>query len=506
MIWFLNGLLFEQFMTNEKADYRQIIKSTSLFGGVQIVRIIVSIIKNKIIAVLLGPTGMGIAGLFNSSTLLISGLTNLGLGVSAVKDISESNTPDNIYKINSVVSVFRKLVWLTGLLGTLLTILFSNWISELTFGDNRYRFDFIWLSVTLLFTQLSTGQLVVLQGLRKLNYLAKANVIGALLSLFLSIPVYYFWGVRGIVPALIISSIITLFVSWFYSKKIKFDLVKLSWFETFKQGKGMIKTGFIVSINGLVAVGVSYIFIIFVNRIGGAKDVGLYNAGFAIINTYVGMIFSAMLTDYYPRLSGLIGDINQFNKTIQQQAEIAVLIIAPIICVFLIFIKIGIILLLSSEFIKVTVMINWAILGILLKTASWPISIIFIPKGDSKLFLINELITSLYSLALNVLGYYYLGLEGLGISYIIIYFIYFIQVSKIVKTKYKFVYNKIFFKILAIQSIICCTSFIFSKYIVNQALLYLIGLILIVISLWYSYTELDKRIEIKTMISKILKN
>ena len=35
----------------------------------------------------------------------------------------------------------------------------------------------IWISIALLFKQLSSSQLAILQGLRKLQYLAKANLL-----------------------------------------------------------------------------------------------------------------------------------------------------------------------------------------------------------------------------------------------------------------------------------------------------------------------------------------
>ena len=60
-------------------------------------------------------------------------------------------------------------------------------------------------------------------------------------------------------------------------------------------------------------------------------DVGLYSAGFTMIGTYVGMIFTAMGTDYYPRLSAVAKSNELSRQAINQQAEIAILIIAPLL-------------------------------------------------------------------------------------------------------------------------------------------------------------------------------
>jgi Polysaccharide biosynthesis protein. len=196
-------------------------KATSLFGGVQFFQIIISVIRSKFVAVLLGPSGMGVVGLLASTTVLVTGLTNFGLSTSAVKNISEANATGNEERIAGVVSVMRRLVWITGALGTLLMLVFSPWLSEVTFGNRDYTLAFVWISITLLLNQLSSGQLVLLQGLRKLQHLAKANVYGSIGGLIITVPLYYKFGEKGIVPVIIIISFMTLFFSWYFAKKIK---------------------------------------------------------------------------------------------------------------------------------------------------------------------------------------------------------------------------------------------------------------------------------------------
>ena len=200
-------------MNEHQSTYRQIAKATSLFGGVQVFQIIITIIKSKFVAILLGPFGMGIVGLLSSTTGLITELTNFGLGTSAVRDISEANGTQDEKRISTVITVMRRLVWLTGLLGAGITLIFSPLLSQMTFGNKEYTAAFVWLSITLLLNQLSSGQLVLLQGLRKLQDLAKANVLGSLIGLIITVPLYYLLGVRGIVPVIIITSIISLIFS-----------------------------------------------------------------------------------------------------------------------------------------------------------------------------------------------------------------------------------------------------------------------------------------------------
>ena len=489
-------------MSEQQTSYRQIMKATSLFGGVQVFNILISIIRSKVIAVLLGPAGMGIMGLLNSTIGLIGSLTNFGLGTSAVKDIAAAHNTENSNRIAIVVTVFRRFVWITGILGTFVALFLSSWLSQLTFGNKNYTIAFIWISITLLFNQLSSGQLVILQGMRKLRNLAKANLMGSSLGLLVTLPLYYTYGVGGIVPGIIGTAIITLLLSWFFSHRIKIDPIKVPLNQTFAEGKNMLHMGFLISMSGLLTVGAAYVMRIFISRTGGIEDVGLYNAGFAIINTYVGLIFSAMATDYYPRLSAVAHSNTLCKQTINEQAEIALLILAPILIIFLIFINWIVVLLYSTRFIAVNTMIYWAALGMFFKAASWSVAFIFLAKGSNKLFVWNELISNIYELGLNILGYHFMGLTGLGISFLVNFLIYLVQVYFISKIKFAFSFERSFMKIFTIQFGIAILAFLIMEYL-NYPYQYIVGIILIVISVWHSIKELNKRLDLVSIINKL---
>lgn len=483
----------------QQSSYRQIFKATSLFGGVQVFNILIGIIRSKFIAVLLGPAGMGISGLLTSTTGMIGGLTNFGLGSSAVKNVAEAHVQDDKQRINTVISTLRRLVWITGLLGAFVTLVLAPWLSELTFGNRDYTYPFMFLSITLLFSQLGVGQNVLLQGTRSLKQLAKANVLGSLLGLFVTVPLYYYFGTNGIVPALIIASAVALILSWYFSRKISIDKTQLSFKEIWQEGKGMLVMGFMLSLSGLITLAVSYLTRIYIGRVGGVGQVGLYNAGFAIIGTYVGLVFTAMGTDYYPRLSGVANDNKLASETINQQAEIAILILAPILMIFFVFINWVVQLLYSSQFIPVNEMIQWAALGMFFRAASWSIAFIFMAKGASKLFFINELLANIYALVLNILGYKFFGLDGLGISFLLGYILYLIQVYVVCNRKYAFNFDKTFVKIFVLQLACAVACFGVVKFI-PLPYQYLAGSVLIVLSAVYSLRELDKRLAIKEIV------
>jgi O-antigen/teichoic acid export membrane protein len=478
-------------------------KANSLFGGVQFFNIIISIVKSKAMALFLGPIGFGISSLFITTIDFISGLSSFGLGTSAVKNISASNVTNDINKISSVIKVLRLLVWVTGLLGMIVTIIFSSFLSNIIFGDESKNIAIIWISLSILFNQLCNGQLAILQGLRRHKYLALANLFGNLIGLLLSVMFYYFYKLDGIVPAVISSSLATLLFSWYYSKKIKIKNNGVKFSNLKSEGLDMLKMGFAISTSSTIAMGCAFVIRIFIGNVGSLAQVGLFTAGYAIINSYVGLIFRAMATDYYPRLSAISSNLKDSHRLVNQQAELAILILGPILAVFIIFIKSLIWILYSDQFSGIEIMLYWAALGMYFKAASWAVAYIILTQGDSKLFFLNEFIANTYILVFNIIGYWIAGLEGLGISFLLGYVCYCIQILIIGKIKYFFKFGDDFIKIFTFQFLIGLLSFLLITLKSNNS--YILSSILILLSLIHSYYLLNKRIDLTLSIKKIFK-
>jgi len=491
-------------MTDNKNSYRQVMKATSLFGGVQVFNILIRLIRSKVIALLIGPAGMGITTLLDSTLNLVNGLTNFGLDRSAVKDISLSNSNSDKEQVSKTVSILKKLVWLTITIGIIIMIVLSPLLSEIAFGNKNYTIHFIWISIALLFKQLSSSQLAILQGLRKLKSLAKANLLGNFIGLLITLPLYYYFRIDAIVPAIIIASFMSFLFTFFYSKNIPLIPIKISGKEAISEGKSMIHLGVMLSLSSMISLAVAYMLRIYISKYGGISEVGLYGAGFIILNSYVGIIFNAMGTDYFPRLAAISEEIVKIRKTVLEQALIAILLITPIIVLFLTFAPYIIILLYSTKFTPIVAMVTWGILGMIFKAVSWSMGYIIIAKGDSKVFIKTAIGFNSILLLVNILGYNYGGLEGLGISFFIYYIIHFIAIKIITYYRYNFYFEKGFYKIFIFTILLCVTAFMFS-YISDEMLKYSLLGIVIIISTFYSYKELDKKLDIKKFITELYK-
>ena len=496
-------------MNDNQQSYRKVLNATSLFGGVQFINIILRLIRSKAIALLIGPIGMGISNLLLTTMELINGLTNLGLERSAVKDISLANTNSNSKSVAITISILKKLVWLTITVGVILMVLLAPWLSEITFGNKDYTISFRWISIALLFKQLSSSQLAILQGLRKLKSLAKANLLGNFIGLLITLPLYYYYKIDAIVPAIIIATFMSFVFTYYYSHKLDIESVTISRKEAVSEGKGMINLGVMLSLSSLITLLVAYIIRIYIGSANeteelGLIDVGLYSAGFVILNSYVGIIFNAMGTDYFPRLSEIANDIKKLRKTVLEQATVAILLITPIIVVFLACAPFIIVILYSHEFSPIVTMVTWGILGMIFKAVSWSMGYMIIAKGDSKVFIKTAIGFNTILLSINIIGYHFGGLEGVGISFFIYYIIHFIAIRIITYYRYDFYFEKGFYKIFTFTVIMCFLAFSIT-FIPSSILKNSLMIGLIVVSCWYSYKELDKKIGVKDYLAGIFK-
>lgn len=491
-------------MSESQSSYRQIFKATSLFGGVQVFNIMIGIVRVKFVAVLLGAAGVGIMGLLNAPLQLIVSFTGLGIAFSAVRDVSEAHGSGDQTRIAKTIYTLRRWSWFTGLLGAVITVSFAPLLSQWSFGNREYTWAFVWLSVTLLLQAISKGQSTILQGTRRLKDMAKAGVIGTALGLITSIPLYYWFGVKGIVPAMVVSAATGLFLSWYFSRRIKIENVESTVKETFIAGLGMAKLGIAMTIAGFIASFSSYILNAFISNRGGVEQVGLYSAGWGVVGQYTGIIFTAMATDYFPRLSGIHADNDKVRDLVTQQVETAFLIMSPLLALLIVAMPLIVRVLYTPAFLPIVMFANLTILGMQFKALSWAMDYVLLAKGNSKLYLTVEIISGIIILLMNMLFYYLYDLIGLGISFILTYLLAMFLSYFILKWKYDFDFPKKIYWRLFITYGFVVISFL-TVFIPGTVYRYLAGIIVLIFTAWFSLVKLNDLMDLKSYILSRLK-
>ncbi len=115
-------------MENKNSSYNQIIKSTTIFGSSQLFVILIGVIRTKILAVLLGPIGVGLIGIFSSIVDIIRSLCGFGMDTAGVKAIAETDGLGDKAILNKTIHRFN--LWFRGaaILGFFVCIIFFFFI------------------------------------------------------------------------------------------------------------------------------------------------------------------------------------------------------------------------------------------------------------------------------------------------------------------------------------------------------------------------------------------
>jgi antigen flippase len=425
--------LNQQQNNNSGKSYSQILKSTGIIGGSSIITIFLRIVRTKLLALLLGPTGMGLIGLYESITGVVGTFAGAGIQMSGVRQTAEAAATDDLTEIAKITITLRRVSLFLGIFGMLLLVSLSTPISLLTFGNTDYASDIALLSVIILLGAVSSGQGALIQGMRRIRDLAKLSILGALFGTVLSIPIIYVWGQKGIVPFLIAVAAMGILISWWYARKIEIVRIRMCWKDVWVEAGTLLKMGVVFMSTALLTTGTMYVVRVLVVRQLGLDAAGFYQAAAALSVLYVSFILDAMGKDYYPRLTAVAQDNTACNQLVNEQTEVGLLLSVPGIIATLTFAPIIIHLFYSAKFIAAYEILRWQILGILLRVASWPMSFTIIAQGKMKLFFWVELLANAVLIGLTWEGIAYFGLPGIGLAFFGMYLFYWILIVVVVK-------------------------------------------------------------------------
>lgn len=402
-------------------SYGQILKSSALVGGSQVANIAIGIGRTKAMALLLGPSGFGLFGLYGTIVSLTQTIAGMGINSSGVRQIAEAVGSGDNTQVEQTTAVLRRISILLGLLGASCLLIFSRQVSKLTFGDTQRASAVALLSIAVFFTLVSAGQGALIQGMRRIADLAKVSVFGALFGACTSVPLVYFFRERGVVPSLICVAAMTIFTSWWYSRKLGIKAVAVTLPQIRQEASSLLKLGSAFMASGFLTMGVAYFVRIVVLRKLGFEAMGLYQSAWTLGGLYVGIILQAMGADFYPRLTASIKDHSECNRLVNEQTLIGLLVAAPGVLATLTFAPLVISLLYSPRFAAAVVVLRWICLGALLQVVSWPMGFIVIAKGKQVLFFVSEFAWAVVAALAAWFCLQRFGLQGAGIAFFLSY-------------------------------------------------------------------------------------
>lgn len=417
---------------------RRILKMMSIFGSVQAVQMLCSVVRTKFVALWIGAAGIGLFGIFSSAFEMISVLVQLGIRNSGVREIAVAAKE----RLPLSVLAIRRWGLLLGVAGALLTAALSVPLSLFTFGDTAHWWGYALLGAAILLSTLSTTESAVFQGIGQLKRLATGLLCGTIGGLAVSIPMFRLWGEGSIVPSILAYALCGWIGLGLYRAKVAEPAVRPGWRESLISGKQVIVLGIYLTICDFMTYLVAFVFMSWLNRDSGEEAVGFFQSGFTIANKYLGVIFTALALEFYPRLSGVIRSRRGVRLTVSHETSLIMLIIIPVATLFIACDQWIVRLLYKEEFLVILPFVTWAVVGTVFRAASWCMSFSILAWGDGRTFLWTEALSSVIYLGCNCLFYKLWGITGMGVAYLLWYALYTLIIGWVYIKKYGYRINR----------------------------------------------------------------
>ena len=402
----------------------KILKSTAIIGGSNGFVALTRIGQLKALAVLLGPAGMGLMGLYSSVVSTVATIGGFGVASSGVREIGEASGSSDSRAVATALAALRRLTLILAAIASFGIFLFRRMASSWVLGSPRYAGAVGVLSLGVLCTIISSSQLAALNGLRRLKDIARVNVVGSAIGTTLTVLLVLLWREPALVYTLTSSAAIMLICSWWYVRRIPRATllpgdaeVKAVCFSLLRLGAAFLVAGLTATIVLLVTK------VIIVNRLGMASA-GYFQAAWGMVVFYIDFILNAMGVDFYPHLASRAADQDAANQLVNEQTDVALLLGGPMIMGMMLFAPVLIVLFYSEKFAAVTELVRWLLLGNILKIISWPMGFLVMAHARSKTFVFVELVWASAYLGSLYYGIRYAGIYAAGYAFVVSYLVY----------------------------------------------------------------------------------
>lgn len=400
----------------------------AIIGSAQAVNIFISILRMKVLASLLGPSGVGLLSIYTNLLGVVGTVAGLGMKSSGVREIASVRGEEQA--LSRVRRVLLAAHFVQGMLAMLGVWVLRMPISEWVFGDQSYATEVGLLGLAVFLTLLGTAQTALLQGMRRIGDLGRVTVLSAFAGTIAGLSVVWFYGELGLVWFVVVQPLATIVIARRYARRLpKPTKARPTAAEIWDVWKPMAKLGAAFMLGGLATTATLLLVRSLITQELGLEAAGHFAAAWGITMTYVGFLLGAMAADYYPRLTEVINDRGAATRLMNDQTQLGLAIGGPVLLLLIGLAPWAMTLLYSAEFGPSVELLQWQTVGNVFKLASWALAFSIVAIARSKTFFLMELSFNIVFLVMVWLLLPILGLQVAAIAFLVSYVVYFSTVN-----------------------------------------------------------------------------
>ncbi|MFP1683035.1 O-antigen translocase [Alloalcanivorax sp. C16-1] len=416
---------------------RGLIRSMMVIGSAQAANIFLSILRMKVLAVLLGPTGVGLLSVYNNLNTMVSDVAGLGMKSSGVRQIASARGEETELSRTRRVLVVAHLA--QGLLAMLGVWLLREKISTWLFGDSTYATQIALIGIAILLTLMANAHIALLQGLRRIGDLGRVTVLSALSATIIGLLAVWLLGEGGLIWLVLVQPIAALVTALIYVRCLpKPTMRHLGMAEIWHIWKPMARLGLAFMLGGLATAGTLLLVRGLITQEMGLEAAGHFAASWGITMTYVGFLLGAMGADFYPRLTEVIKNPTKTAKLVNDQTQLGLAIGGPVLLLLIGLAPWVINLLYSSDFAPAAELLQWQTVGNIFKIASWPMGFCLAAAARGNIFLLVQINFNFLFLGMLFPTLSHYGIIAAGPAFMIAYILHFALLNILVYRAHSF--------------------------------------------------------------------
>ncbi|NPA52736.1 MAG: O-antigen translocase [Aquificae bacterium] len=400
---------------------------TSILSAIStIIKVVTGFITVKIVSVIIGPSGLALVAQVQNFVRMTSLVATGGIGTGIVKYTAEFR--ENEQEKKKIWSNALKLALILTFLVAITVAIFSKYLSLKLLGSTEFYFVFILFSISVIFFVLNVIFLAILNGQGEIKKLTIINIISSIIALIVSVSLVITLRIKGALIAGIISQSIVFFVTLLF-------ILKANWFKLsmFINGldkkiiKNLLKFSAMTVTTTVTSTG-SLIFLR--NYIGnnlGWDSAGYWQGVWRISETYLMLITTTLSIYYLPKLSS-IKDKTELKKEIIYGYKL----IMPIVIFLAILIYLSrdilIRIIFTEEFMPMSELFFFQLMGDVIKIASWLISFLLLSKAIIMPLIIVQIVFSFTFIIFGVIFINIFSLKGITIAFFTNYVLYLLTI------------------------------------------------------------------------------
>lgn len=394
------------------------IKALIVSGSARVSTTLISIIRTKVVAVLLGPEGIGLLGLLSSIQEVGAQIADGGMSHSGVRQLARArNTPARLARIRlamafsilSLAVIAAAAVWI-----------FRSPISEQIAGTNKHTASFGLLGAGIAALMIFRWKQALLCGFQKVAAHSALTIAAAALGTIIGITAILVWGLDGIVWAVLMPSIAGILLAPFFMRSLGTSNLRFSPKElniVLSHAQSLFRLGIGLMLSAVAVFLTPMILRIFLSHDAGLEQVGYYHAGLVISLHLTAVITAAVAMDYYPRLSAVATSPEQTEILMNQQVRLHLVIGVPAAACVAISGPHLLQLLFSEEFTAATAFVQCMMAGTVVRLVAVPAEMVLMARAQSGVILRLQLAHQSFVLTVALILWPVVGLAGLGIAF-----------------------------------------------------------------------------------------